>query len=137
MIYMNCYCCYLVVDVSVDPAVVTRYISEHSVAVAAGAAGSGSMRDGSSKVPSSTRLADEWTTAISVATTDAASATVTSAHHVSGYMDSDGSQVGSVACVPVSDWHGSLLQDVVHVSRMSDLSPSSNVAVGSRWLSSW
>merc|ERR1712168_1500680 len=89
------------------------------------------MRDGSSKVPFSTRLTDEWTTTISVATTDAASATVTSAHHVSGYSDSDRSQVGSVACIPVSNWHWSLLQGVVHVSGMSDLSPPSNVAVGS------
>jgi len=73
-----------------------------------------------------------------MATADSRSATVTCAHHVPSDWNSDSSHVGCMACPLIDDRHTSLLQDVVHVSRMTDLAPSCDVALGSYWEgSSW
>merc|ERR1719470_577775 len=68
-----------------------------------------------------------------MATASSGASSITTADHGVGNRDTDGSVVLLMAHLVAHNRHLGLLQDVGHVSGVTDFSPSGNVAVCANW----
>jgi hypothetical protein len=83
--------------------------------------------------PFAADLADVWSSTVSMAARDSGLSPVTTTDHGLRHWDSDSRKILFVADVVADDVHLGLLQVAVHTARVTDLSPTSDVALVS-WL---